>query len=150
MKKKIRVLFICIHNSGRSIIAETYLKHLAGEAFEVESAGFEPSDSINPLVIDVMKEEGFDISYKKPQSVFDLFKQGKLYQHVITVCQDGEDKCPIFPGITKRWHMPFMDPAQVEGTTEEKKEKVRKIRNMIKDWLENPSVDSFNYKNYLE
>jgi len=149
MSQIIRVLFICQHNSGRSQIAEAYLRHFAGETFEVESAGFEPTDSVNPLVIEVMKEEGFDLSDKKPQSVFELFKQGKLYQHVITVCQDGEEKCPIFPGITKRWHMPFPDPVQVSGDNIEQKQFVRNIRDNIKDWLENPPMNSFNYKKFL-
>jgi arsenate reductase len=149
MSEKIKVLFICQHNSGRSQIAESYLKKFAGNHFEIESAGFQPSDHVNTLVVDVMKEEGIDLSSKKPQSVFELYKQGKLYQHIITVCDKGEEKCPIFPGITKRWHMPFPDPSLVEGSAEEKVAKVREIRDMIKDWLQNPNVNSFNYKNLI-
>ena len=83
MSGKIKVLFICQHNSGRSQIAEAYLKQLGGDRFEVESAGLEPAEAVNPLVVSIMKEEGFDISGNKPQSVFELFKQGKLYDHVI-------------------------------------------------------------------
>ena len=109
-------MFICQHNSGRSQIAEAYLKKLYGDHFEIESAGLEPAEGVNPLVIRVMAEVGFDLSEKKPQNVFELFKQGKLYDHVITVCHDSESKCPIFPGITVRWHWPFPDPAVVEGT----------------------------------
>jgi len=146
MAEKIRVLFICQHNSGRSQIAESYLRQMAGDKLEIESAGFEPSEHVNPLVVEAMKEEGVDLSTKKPQSVFDLYKRGKLYQHIITVCAKGEEKCPVFPGITKRWHMPFPDPASVVGSAEEKLEKVRNIRDMIKDWFQNPPQDSFNYK----
>ncbi len=135
MFEKKRILFICQHNSGRSQIAEAYLKRMLGEDFIVESAGFEPAKEINPLVLQVMKEKGFDLSDKKPQSVFELFKQGKLYDYVITVCDKGEEKCPVFPGITKRWHVPFPDPAEAEGSAEEKLESVRKIRDMIKDWI---------------
>jgi len=135
MFEKKRILFICQHNSGRSQIAEAYLKRMLGKDFIVESAGFEPAKEINPLVLQVMKEEGFDLSDKKPVSVFELFKQGNLYDYVITVCDKGEEKCPIFPGITKRWHVPFPDPAKAEGTAEEKLEPVRKIRDMIKDWI---------------
>jgi arsenate reductase len=134
--KKPKVLFICVHNSGRSQMAEAYLKKFAGDLYEVESAGLEPADQINPLVVEVMKEEGIDISTNKIQSVFELFKSGRLYNHVITVCSSAsEAKCPVFAGITKRWNWPFPDPAAVEGTDEEKLQKVREIRNMIKDKL---------------
>ncbi|MBF0225232.1 MAG: arsenate reductase ArsC [Desulfobacterales bacterium] len=131
MKKK--VLFICVHNSGRSQIAEVYLNKMGGEKFQAESAGFEPSENINPLVIEVMKEEGFDLSKNKPKSIFPLFKQGRLYDYVITVCDnESEKKCPIFPGIVKRLHWPFPDPKNVEGTDRENLSKVRNIRDMIK------------------
>ena len=119
MQKKISILFICQHNSGRSQMAEAFLRDLYGDHFRIESAGLEPSDAVNPLVVSVMKEVGIDLSHKQPQSVFELFKQGKLYNHVITVCHDSESKCPIFPGVTKRWHWPFPDPAAVEGTPDE-------------------------------
>lgn len=150
MEKKIKVLFICQHNSGRSQIAEAYLRKFYGEHFEIESAGFEPAEGVNPMVIRVMAEEGFDLSNKKPQSVFELYKQGKLYQHVITLCHDFESKCPIFPGITKRWHWPFPDPAAVKGTEAERLGEVRKIRDMIKDWLLHPPKNSINFKALIE
>ena len=146
MKEKHKVLFICQHNSGRSQIAEAYLRQFAGADVLVASAGLEPSESINPLVVEVMKEEGIDLSEKKPQSVFDLFKAGNIYSHVITVCYDSESKCPIFPGITKRWHWPFPDPAKVEGNHQERLVKVREIRNAIKEWLLNPQEGTFSYK----
>ncbi|MGD9241586.1 MAG: arsenate reductase ArsC [Desulfobacterales bacterium] len=134
--KKSKILFICVHNSGRSQMAEAYLRKLAGHEFDVESAGLEPANDINPLVVEVMKEEGIDISSNKIQSVFELFKTGKLYDHVVTVCDGAaEAKCPVFAGITKRWNWPFPDPAAVEGTSEEKLHKVREIRNMIKEKL---------------
>jgi arsenate reductase len=134
--KKQKVLFICVHNSGRSQMAEAYLKKISGEKFDVESAGLEPAEEINPLVVKVMREEGIDISDNKTQSVFDLFKKGKLYDHVITVCDGAaEAKCPVFAGITKRWNWPFPDPAAVVGSDEEKLEKFREIRNMIKERL---------------
>ena len=150
MTRKIRVLFICQHNSGRSQIAEAYLQKMAGEKIVVESAGLAPAKEVNPLVVEVMKEEGFDLSNKKPQSVFELFKAGKLYDHVITVCHDTEDKCPIFPGITKRWHWPFPDPAKVEGLPQEKREKVRNIRDDIKEWLAHPPEGTFSFSDILE
>ena len=150
MAKKISVLFICQHNSGRSQIAEVYLRKFYGDHFKIESAGLEPAEAVNPLVVQVMNEDGFDLSKKKPQSVFELFKQGKLFEHVITVCHDSESQCPIFPGITKRWHWPFPDPAAVEGTETEKLKEVRKIRDMIKDWLLNPPENTINFKALIE
>ena len=150
MAKKIKVLFICQHNSGRSQMAEAYLNQLYGDAIEVESGGLEPAMQVNPVVVEVMAEEGFDLSGKKPQSVFDLFKAGKLYNHVITVCHDSENKCPLFPGITKRWHWPFPDPAKATGTHNQRIDQVRKIRDMIKAWLQNPSEGTIDFKALLD
>jgi arsenate reductase len=150
MESKPRVLFICQHNSGRSQIAEAYLKHFAGENLVVESAGLEPAEKVNPLVVEVMREEGFDLSQKKPQSVFELFKQGRLYTHVITVCHDSEPRCPVFPGITRRDHVPFADPASVAGTAEQKLAEVRKIRDQIKNWLLNPAEGHLTFKAQFE
>jgi protein-tyrosine-phosphatase len=94
--------------------------------------------------------DSYHLSDKKPQSVFELFKAGKLYDHVITVCYDSESQCPIFPGITKRWHWPFPDPAKAEGSQEEKLTKVREIRDQIKDWLLNPGEGTFSFKTLIE
>lgn len=150
MPKKTKILFICQHNSGRSQIAETYLRELFGDDFDVESAGLEPADGVNPLVVEVMREEGFDLSEKKPQSVFELFKAGKLYDHVVTVCNDSENKCPLFPGVTKRWHWPFPDPAKVQGTDDEKLEQVRRIRDNIEDWLRHPPEGTIDFSTRIE
>jgi len=150
MTNRIKVLFICQHNSGRSQIAEAFLNNFYGDHFKVESAGLEPAEAINPLVVKVMDEVEIDLSQKRPQSVFALFKQGKVYQHVITVCHDSESKCPIFPGITKRWHWPFPDPAAVEGTDQEKLAAVRKIRDAIKEWLLNPPENAINFKALIQ
>ena len=132
MSDKQRVLFICVHNSARSQMAEAYLKDFAGDRFDVESAGFEPS-VINPLVVEVMKEDGYDLSKNTTQSVFDLFKQGKLYNHVITVCDESRgQQCPIFPGITSRLHWPYADPSAFEGSWDEKLAQTRQVRDTIK------------------
>ena len=141
MKEK--VLFVCVHNSARSQIAEAFLKLLAGERFEAESAGLEPG-KLNPLAIEVMKEIGIDISGNKSKSVFDFYKEGRRYDYVITVCDESQaQKCPIFPGttITRRIHWSFDDPANFKGTWEEKLEKTRQVRDKIKQqieqWLKN-------------
>lgn len=127
-----KVLFVCIHNSARSQMAEAFLKQLGGPDFEVESAGFEPT-TINPLVVAVMREEGIDLSAKGTQSVFDLFKKGKVFTHVITVCDDSqESKCPIYPGMTHRLHLPFPDPGNLAGDQKEQLRQTRSIRDSIK------------------
>ena len=130
MKKK--MLFICIHNSARSQMAEAWLNHLCGESFEAESAGLEPG-KLNPLAVAVMREVGIDISRKQTRSVFDVFKSGEMFAYVITVCDEtSAERCPIFPGIMTRlhWGFPF---AAVTGTQEERLAKVRTIRDSIRD-----------------
>jgi protein-tyrosine-phosphatase len=93
-----RVLFICVHNSGRSQMCEAFLKHYAGDRFDAQSAGLEPG-RLNRLVAEVMAEIGIDISQNKTKSVFDIWKSGELVQYVIAVCDaESAEKCPIFPG----------------------------------------------------
>ncbi len=129
---KTRVLFVCVHNSARSQMAEAYLKQVAGDIFDVESAGLEPG-VLNPFVVEVMREEGIDISGNKTKSVFDLFKEGRIYNYVIAVCdKEAAERCPIFPGICTRLNWSFADPSALSGTDEEKLEGTRKIRNEIK------------------
>ncbi len=142
---KQKVLFVCVHNSARSQMAESFLKQEAGDRFEVESAGLEPG-KLNPLVIEVMREIGIDISQNKTKSVFDFYKQGKRYDYVITVCDESQaQKCPVFPGtaVTVRIHWSFDDPASFEGSREEKLERTRSVRDNIKQridsWLRSVS-----------
>lgn len=131
MKKK--VLFICIHNSARSQIAEALLKKYASELFEVESGGFEKG-ILNPLAIRVLQEEeNIDISSNSVDSLYDMLKQGKHFFYVITVCDEGNaQKCPIFPGLSRKIHWSFEDPSTLKGTDEEKYEKVKEIYKKIK------------------
>jgi len=129
---KHNVLFVCIHNSARSQMAEAFLKEFGNEYFEAESAGLEPG-TLNPNVVTVMKEEGIDISQKQTQSVFDLFKKGKFYNAVITVCDGASaERCPIFPGMSKKLAWSFTDPSSFSGTTEEILEGTRIVRDEIK------------------
>jgi len=134
MKKK--VLFICIHNSARSQMAEEYLRKLAGDKFEVESAGFEPSP-LNPFVVEVMKEEDIDLTGKQAKSVFELYKSQKFYGYVITVCDKAKEvTCPTFPGLVKRIHWELEDPADFSGTDEDKLTQVRDLRDSVKKLVE--------------
>jgi arsenate reductase (thioredoxin) len=137
---KQNVLFICVHNSARSQMAEAWLNYTCGDYFKVESAGLEPG-TINPLVVEAMSEVGIDLSEKNTQAVFDVWKSGKIFACVITVCADAEAKgCPTFPGITQRLRWPFPDPSQATGTHEEKLAQVRRIRDDIRlrveEWCE--------------
>ena len=127
-----KILFICQHNSARSQMAEAFLNHLGQGRFTALSAGLEPTE-INPLVVEAMQEEGFDISGNAVTDVFALFRSGELFQYVITVCsQEVEKKCPLFPGVTDRLNWPFPDPAKATGTHEEKLAATRVIRDDIK------------------
>ncbi|MGD0585060.1 MAG: arsenate reductase ArsC [Oryzomonas sp.] len=136
MKKSIKVLFVCVHNSARSQMSKAFLSYLAADRFEAHSAGFEPG-TLNPLAVEVMKEIGIHISGNQTKSVFDFFKHGVLFDYVITVCDAATaEKCPIFPGITKLLHWSFDDPSAAEGTHEEKLVVFRKIRDEIKTTVE--------------
>lgn len=129
---KTNVLFVCVHNSARSQMAEAYLKQLAGDHFEVDSAGIS-AGVINPHAVTVMAEEGIDISKNLTKSVFDLYKKGRHYRYVIAVCdQETAEQCPIFPGLTERITWSFRDPSKITGTDDEKMAQVRIIRDQIK------------------
>lgn len=130
--KKTKVLFVCVHNSARSQMAEAFINTLCGDRYEAESAGLEPEE-LNPLVIKAMKEIGIDVSKNTTKSVFDFYKQGKLYSFVITVCDEAsEQMCPIFPGISSRLHWSFEDPSAFTGSGEERLAKIRSLRDSIK------------------
>jgi len=127
---KIRVLFLCTGNTARSQMAEAWLRHYAGERFEVYSAGLEPS-LVNPLTIQVMQEVGVDMvaAYSKGLTEF----AGKLhFGYLITVCSNAEEKCPIFPGMGVRLHWPFDDPAAFTGSEQEKLEEFKRVRDKIR------------------
>jgi len=134
MKK--RVLFVCIHNSARSQMAEAFLKQICGEEFEAHSAGLEPG-KLNPVVVEAMQEIGIDISGNQIKGVFDYIKSGKMFGYVITVCDEASaERCPIFVGITKRLHWSFPDPSSFQGTHDEKLAKTREVRDIIKAKIE--------------
>jgi len=133
---KAKVLFVCIHNSARSQMAETFLNQICGEQFEALSAGLEPG-KLNPIVVEAMHEIGIDISQNQTKAVSDMLKSGKTFQYVVTVCDEtSAERCPIFPGITKRLHWGFPDPSAIQGTHEQKLERTREIRDMIKSQVE--------------
>jgi arsenate reductase len=131
MANKHKLLFICIHNSARSQMAEAFLKKHGDDVFEVESAGLEPA-ALNPNAVEVMGEVGIDLRQKGTQDVFTLFRQGRLYNVVVTVCdQASAERCPIFPGMIKRLAWSFPDPATFQGSHEAVLEQTRAVRDEI-------------------
>lgn len=139
---KTRVLFLCTGNSARSQMAEAFLRRYAGEHFEVYSAGLEPKE-INPYTRKVMAELGDDLKghYAKDVAQF----VGKVhFGYVITVCDNADKNCPIFPGIAQRMHWSFEDPAHFVGSDEEKTAKFREVRDQIRNrilgWLKEQNI----------
>jgi arsenate reductase len=115
--KPIRVLFLCTGNSARSIIGAALLRQMAGDAFEVYSAGTAPK-GINPFTVRVLSAAGIDISGDRSKHVSEY--EGQSFDYVITVCDAAAEQCPVFPGAPQRIHWSFVDPAAVTGSDDEK------------------------------
>lgn len=133
---KIKVLFVCIHNSARSQMAEEILNKYYGDRFYAESAGIE-AGKLNPLAVAAMKEIDIDISGNETNDVFDYFKEGRIYSYVITVCDEtSAERCPVFPNIFKTIRWSFPDPSTFSGTEEERLEQTRAVRDEIKEKID--------------
>jgi len=127
----LKVLFVCVHNSARSQMAEAFFTKYAHEGDTAESGGIEPG-KLNPYVVRAMAEKGIDISGNETKGVFDLYKQGRKYSHVIAVCdEEAAQRCPIFPGVRFKMLWSFSDPSEFSGTDEEIMEQVREVRDAI-------------------
>lgn len=139
MGPKQKVLFLCTRNSCRSQMAEGWLRHLAGELFEVFSAGMEPT-RVHPLAIKVMEESGIDITGQRSKSIKDVLGR-YAFAHIFTVCEQANRQCPrTYPTVMNNlvfW--PFEDPESFDGPEEEKLAKFREVRDQIRDrikkWL---------------
>lgn len=117
-------------------MAEAWLNYTCGDFFGAQSAGLEPG-TLNPLVVDAMAEVDVDLSRKKTQKVFDVWKSGQLVAYVITVCDEASaERCPIFPGPASRLHWSFPDPSTLTGSHEERLRKVGEIRDAIRPKVE--------------
>jgi len=125
---KPNVLFLCTGNSARSQMAEGYLKHVAGDQFEVFSAGIEPK-GLNPLAVQAMEEIGIDISHQKSKDVVSFL--GQYMPYIVTVCDDAKERCPIFPRTYKFVHWSFDDPAAAKGSQDEKLAVFLRVRDEI-------------------
>lgn len=127
-----RVLILCTGNSARSQMAEGLLRHDAGNAFEVFSAGTKPT-RVRPEAIAVMRELGIDISGHRSKPV-DKFA-GQSFDYVITVCNNAKESCPIFPATTRRIHWSIEDPAAAEGAEEQRLGAFRRVRDELRERL---------------
>jgi arsenate reductase (thioredoxin) len=136
--KKTKVLFLCTHNSARSQMAEGLLRHLAGDRFEVMSAGTEATH-VRPLAVRAMDEVGIDISGQESKTL-DRYV-GKPFDYVITVCEEANEACPFFPGAAERLHWSLPDPAAAQGTEEERLEVFRSVRDLLRDYIEGELVN---------
>src|SRR6185312_5197797 len=128
MSERKRVLILCTGNSARSQMAEGLLRHLAGDRFEVASAGVAPT-RIRPEAIRVMSEIGVDISSRRAKSVDEF--AGQKFDYVITVCDNANEHCPVFPGDVQRIHWSFDDPAAANGDEESRLSVFRRVRDEI-------------------
>jgi len=128
MSSRKRVLILCTGNSARSQMAEGLLRHIAGDRFDVASAGVSPTH-VRPEAITAMREIGIDISRHNSKSI-DTFT-GQEFDYVITVCDNAREQCPLFPGKTKHIHWGFDDPAAAEGDDELRLAVFRKVRDEI-------------------
>jgi arsenate reductase len=135
MKK--RVLILCTGNSARSQMAEGLLRHDAGEAFDVESAGTKPG-IVRPEAIAVMRELGIDIGGHRSKHVDEF--DGQRFDYVITVCDNAKESCPVFPGATKLLHRSFEDPAALEGSEAERVALFRRVRDELRAYLKHAFV----------
>jgi arsenate reductase len=133
MTEKKRVLILCTGNSARSQIAEGILRHFHGDCFQVCSAGIEPS-FVRPQAIRIMNEIGIDISTHRSKSVDEFLTQE--FDCVITVCDNANERCPIFPGAPNRIHWSVEDPAAVAGDEETQLAAFRAARKELRRRLE--------------
>ncbi|HVR42647.1 MAG TPA: arsenate reductase ArsC [Thermoanaerobaculia bacterium] len=127
-----RVLFLCTHNSARSQMAEGLLRSMAGERFEVASAGTERT-RVHPLAVEAMREIGIDIGGHTSKTL-DAFR-GERFDYVITVCDRANESCPLFPGDTERIHWSFDDPSAASGSDQERLAVFRTVRDAIRQRL---------------
>ena len=128
-----KILVLCTGNSCRSQMAEGYLKHFAGNKADVYSAGVE-AHGVNPKAIQVMKEDGVDISRHTSNTVNEY--RSIDFDYVITVCDNAKEKCPYFPSKSQKFHHNFPDPAKATGTEQKMMMQFRKVRDMIKAYSE--------------
>jgi arsenate reductase (thioredoxin) len=137
------ILVLCTGNSCRSQIAEGYLQHFGADAVKVYSAGVE-THGVNPRAIEIMKEDGIDISHHTSNLVDEYIDIP--FDLILTVCDNAKERCPYFPSQAERVHHSFPDPAKATGTEVEIKSAFRNVRDEIKEYARN-LMNTFLAKN---
>ncbi|MEJ2190048.1 MAG: arsenate reductase ArsC [Acidobacteriota bacterium] len=130
MSRRHRVLVLCTGNSCRSQMAEGFVNAELGESWKARSAGTKPSERVHPLAVEAMAEVGVDISGGRPETVGRYLDQ--QWDLVVTVCDAAKESCPVFPGPVEKLHISFPDPAEAEGTKEERMRVFRTVRDTIR------------------
>jgi len=138
-EKKTTVLFVCIHNSARSQMAEGIANSLYKDKLSAKSAGTKPT-TLDPYAVKVMAEMGIDISWHKPKSLKDL--KGETFDYLVTLCKDDEDLCPFFPGAKETLHRSINDPPGMDGSEEQKMAAYRAMRDEIKGYIKQQFIDA--------
>jgi arsenate reductase (thioredoxin) len=132
-ESKLRVLFLCTHNSARSQMAEGWLRHLGGDRFEVYSAG-STATHVRPLAIKVMAEVGVDISRQRSKTLDEF--QGHAFDYVVTVCDQAAEACPVFAGSGSRLHWSLPDPSEATGSSDERLLVFAGVRDRLRGLIE--------------
>ncbi len=138
IRGRTRVLFLCTHNSARSQMAEGLLGELAGDRFEAYSAGTEAT-RVRPEAVEAMREVGVDISGQRSKTLNRYL--GEPFGYVVTVCDDANESCPVFPGAKERLHWSLPDPSSVTGEGEERMEAFRSVRDRIRTLIQSELLD---------
>ncbi len=133
---KRKVLFVCTHNSGRSLMAKEILNHLYGDRFEAQSADLRPGP-ISPMVHQVLAEHCIDAQTDEAPALFDVIRTDQIFANVVTICDENLARPPIFPGVTERLEWKLPDPTTAVGTPQQKRALARTVRDRIKAKIEN-------------
>ena len=129
-------------------MAEAWLRQIGADRFEIESAGLEPG-TLKPLVLEAMREVGIDLSSKTTQTVFEVFKAGRRFDYVVTLCGEKKaERCPTFPGITKRLHWSIPERVKTTQTKEQQMAHIRTVRDLMKArveaWVAENSLNEYS------
>ena len=131
-RMKIQILFLCTHNSCRSQMAEALANHFLGDRCQAFSAGTEAT-RVNPLAALVLAELGIGTSALRSKTIEEFDDQ--VFDHVVTLCGDANEKCPLFFGGVQRLHRGFEDPSRLSGSEEDILPEFRRVRDEIKNWI---------------
>ncbi|MCD8574321.1 MAG: arsenate reductase ArsC [Erysipelotrichaceae bacterium] len=135
--RTLRILFVCVHNSFRSQLAQAIANQRHPSILKAFSAGLDTSRGINPLALAGALRHGYDLSSHHVTDVFELYKAGQTFDIVVAVCsKDAYERCPIFPGVHKRLHWPLDDPSAMQVSEEEKAYLTDKLIHQLEEKID--------------